>query len=117
MTLNDALCLPELALTVGTEPKTVLGWLSELDGMILCQFPNLGSQNLPYTEQTDPQTPLLVPFPHDALYSRYLLAKNALSLGEYDRYNRHITEYNLLFTAFSNFLNRQTASPPSRFRF
>lgn len=82
-----------------------LGWLSQLDTMILQQV--LCSQTpatapcTSYGPDTDPNTVLLAESPFDEMYLRFMEAQMDYHNGEYSRYNNAILLFNRAFEAFT----------------
>lgn len=93
-------------------------WLSRLDSMVKRQILDAydGSSAVSfsgYTEDTDPQTELLVPAPFDEIYLRWLEAQIHYHNGEYDKYNNAIMMFNTSFEAYADWYNRHN-TPVSR---
>lgn len=106
-----------------TETRKIL-WLSELDGMIKSDIigTHHDGENVVFTGydiDTDISTELLVPAPYDVLYLRYLEMKIDYTNGEYGKYNNSMTMFNMAYSAFENYYNREhmPISRGSRFRF
>lgn len=106
-----------------TETRKIL-WLSELDGMIKSDIIDThhDGENIVFTGydiDTDISTELLVPAPYDVLYLRYLEMKIDYTNGEYGKYNNSMTMFNMAYSAFENYYNREhmPISRGSRFRF
>ena len=63
-------------------------WLSEVEGLIhrriICHYSNMPMPS--YNEDTEADTVLVVPAPHDGLYVLWLEAKIAYYNGESERY-------------------------------
>lgn len=76
-------------------PEEKLRWLSRLDGRAFEQVigPREGGIESfeGYGPDTDPETALLIPEPHGAVYTSYLLAQIALYRQENDLYNDHMS--------------------------
>lgn len=78
-------------------PEEKIRWLSRLDGQAFEQVIR-GREGGPeafggYTEETDPQTELLIPEPWGEVYSSYLLAQIARHRQENDLYNDHMSVF------------------------
>lgn len=92
-------------------------WLSELDGMAkneifdrYCCNPAQDWQ--PYTNQTPPDTRLLIPAPYDGIYFDYLRMKTD-SWNKEQSYNNSAASYNNMYASFADFWRRtHTASQP-----
>ena len=86
-------------------------WLSKLDNMVKKQIVDTheGAAEITFTgydENTDPNTELLVPAPHDNMYLQWLEAQIHYHNGEYDRYNNAIIMFNTTFGDYANHYNR-----------
>ena len=86
-------------------------WLSKLDLMVKKQIidthENTGDVSFAgYTDDTDINTELLVPAPHDEAYLRWLEAQIDYANAEYNKYNNSIIMFNSAFDVFSNYYNR-----------
>jgi hypothetical protein len=80
-------------------------WLSRLDSMVKKQIIDTheGAEEVTFTgydDNTDTQTELLVPAPHDEIYLRWLEAQIHYHNGEYDKYNNAIIMFNTAFEAY-----------------
>lgn len=86
-------------------------WLSTLDGMIKSEIIDTHEDGKAdefkgYGEEADLTTVLLVPYPYDDIYLRWLETQIDYSNGEYGKYNNSIAMYNTAYTAFANYYNR-----------
>lgn len=82
-----------------------ISWLSRLDAMVKKHIIDTheGGENVTFTgydEETDPETVLLVPAPHDEMYLRWMEAQIHYHNGEYDKYNNAIIMFNTDFEAY-----------------
>ena len=59
-----------------------------------------------YTEESAPDTRLLVPPPYEEVYLRYIEAQMDYANGEFDRFNNSNAMYAAAWTAFANYYNR-----------
>lgn len=59
-----------------------------------------------YTRCTPGTTELLIPFPHDGIYIRYLAAETDLMNSDIGRYNNSAVVFNSAYAAFRNTYNR-----------
>lgn len=122
MTINEAITQID-SLKVNTyTPADKIGWLSRVDTMIKKNIIDTheGAETVlfaGYTEETDPETVLLVPAPYDELYIRYLEAQIDYTNGEYAKYNNSITMFNSAYEAYANFYNRNNMPKSSGTRF
>ncbi len=85
-------------------------WLSELDGRIYSEIISL-YKNAPetfsgYTVTTNGNTELLVPFPHDDIYIKFMCLKTDLINSDIKRFNNSAKLFNLAFNSFANEYNR-----------
>ena len=88
-----------------------LRWLSALDGQLhlelLSAFTEAPAPFSGYDGETELQsTQLLVPWPYDELYPRYLVMRLDLEHGELDRYNNDAALFNRLCQRFAAHYNR-----------
>lgn len=109
------------ALKVNTYSQSEkIEWLSRLDSMVKKQIIDTheGGETVSfvgYTEDTDPQTELLVPAPYDEIYLRWMEAQIDYHNHEYDGYNNAIILFNTAFEAYAAYYN-QNHKPVSRGR-
>ena len=106
MTLMEALIQADLLRPNELDPSLKLRWLSTLDGQIyteLLQPHGDGPETFSgYGEDTELQsTQLLVPWPYDELYLRYLVMRLDLEHGELDRYNNSAAAFNRLWQSWA----------------
>ena len=88
-------------------------WLSTLDGIIKSEiidtheggenkvFPETG-----YPENIELNTELLVPYPYDDLYLKWLEAQIDYTNGEYGKYNNSRVAFNDAYTLFKKYYTR-----------
>lgn len=89
--------VPEVLMEIGRvkphqyTPDTLTRWLSELDGRV---WEDLLSNYLPEEQKPafpysggDALTQLLIPFPHDDIYIKWLTAQIDFHNGDFERYN------------------------------
>lgn len=86
-------------------------WLSRLDSMVkrLVIDTHEGGNDITftsYTENTDPETVLLIPEPFDEAYLRWLEAQIDYTNGEYEKYNNSIEMFNKSWNEYQNYYNR-----------
>lgn len=88
-----------------------VGWLSTLDGTVKKEIIDLhvggGGAFSGYDPDTDLQTELLIPFPYDDIYIKWLEAQIDYYNGEYGKYNNSITMFNTLLEGFSAAYRRE----------
>jgi len=122
MKIIEAIHSADALMPNGIDENIKIKWLSAVDGLIhreiLSQHEADAVPFSGYTENTDTETELLVPFPYDLLYRHFLSAQIAYANAEYIKYNNHIDNYNTAYTAFANHYNRENkAKGGYRFRF
>lgn len=93
-------------------------WLSNLDGIIKRKVIDTheGGETIVfegYTESTPLTTELLVPFPYDDIYLKWLETWIDYYNGEYARYNNSVEMYNKAYNEFARYYNR-THMPKSK---
>ena len=86
-------------------------WLSDIDGIIKSEIIDAheGGENISfagYTDETDLTTELLVPYPYDNIYIRYLELQIDYANNEYGKYNNSMVMYNAAYSAFQQYYNR-----------
>ena len=70
-----------------------------------------------YGEETNPSTQLLVPFPYDDIYIRYLEMQIDYANGEYSKYENSQTMYNAAYSTFAREYNRTHMPKGKKFKF
>lgn len=87
-----------------------INWLSELDGRIyneiLSLYENAPASFKGYTSTTSDNTELLVPFPNDDIYIKFMCLKTDLINSDIARFNNSAMLFNSAFTSFANEYNR-----------
>ncbi len=88
-----------------------LRWLSVLDGQIfqdvIAAYPeNAGRTFAGYGITTDKSTELLVPFPHDDIYIKYLAAQSDKINSDVARYVNSAAVFNAAYSEFAAYYNR-----------
>lgn len=88
-----------------------LRWLSVLDGQIfhdiISAYPeNAGRTFEGYEITTDKKTELLVPFPHDDIYIKYLAAQSDKVHSDVARYVNSAAVFNAAYSEFAAWYNR-----------
>lgn len=106
MTILEAITQADLARPNEIDPALKLRWLSTLDGQIHAELlESFEEESAPfsgYDGDTELKTArLLVPFPYDELYLRYLLMRIDLEHGELDRCNNDAACFNRLWQSFA----------------
>ncbi|MBO4418984.1 MAG: hypothetical protein J5789_04070 [Oscillospiraceae bacterium] len=102
MTIRDAIDQADQLRPNELDLLTKLRWLSRLDGKIctelLAAFAGEPVEIVPYEDQASKlTTPLVIPFPYDELYPRYLAMRIDLEHGELERYNNDAALFNRLW--------------------
>ncbi|MBQ6065251.1 MAG: hypothetical protein IJK89_00380 [Clostridia bacterium] len=97
-----------------------LRWLSALDGQIFqdifSAYPeNVGMTFDGYEITTDKQTALLVPFPHDDIYIKYLTAQCDKINSDVARYVNSAAVFNAAYNEFAAHYNRTHPAKKTRF--
>lgn len=95
-------------------------WLSQADTLVhrhVISTHEGGCDFQPYDAQTPLEQTLLVPEPYDELYLHYLEAQMAYYQEETDGYNRAMSMYQTLLTAFVNDYNRTHMPLGQKFRY
>lgn len=87
-------------------------WLSNLDGLIKSEIIDTheGGENIVfngYEDTTPVETELLVPYPYDDLYIKWLESQIDYNNAEYQKYNNSTKAYNNAYSAFERYYNRQ----------
>lgn len=93
-------------------------WLSTLDGLIKTEIIDTHESDVetvfvPYNDNTDPDTELLVPAPYDGVYRYWLESQIDHANAEITQYNNSSAAYNSAFSAFERHYNR-THMPKGR---
>jgi hypothetical protein len=111
MTIMEALYrIDEIKPNSCSQPEKIK-WLSSLDGIIKSEIIDTHEDGADivfkgYTEDSDPDTILLVPAPHDDVYLRWLEARIDYANGEYGKYNNSLTAFNDVYSLFARHYNR-----------
>lgn len=100
------------------EQRDKIGWLSRLDEMVKKNIIDTheGGEKITfagYDENTELDTQLLVPAPHDEMYLRWLEAQIEYANGEYGRYNNAVEMFQTVYDGYANQYNR-THTPLSK---
>lgn len=106
MTIQTAIGLADLTRPNAFEPELKRFWLSHLDGQIQAELlePHGRSADFTgYAADADPETTqLLVPWPFDDLYVRYLVMRIDLENGELERYNCDAAAFNRIYASWAS---------------
>ena len=87
-------------------------WLNTLDGIIKKEIIDTheGAENVVfngYTEESNLLTDLLVPAPYDDIYIRYIEMQIDYANGEYGKYNNSKAMFNVAYSDFEKYYNRE----------
>lgn len=111
MTIMDVIYrIDELKPNSYSQPEKIK-WLSSLDGMIKSEIIDTheGGEDKAfegYKEDADLNTVLLVPYPYDDIYLRWLEAQIDYTNGEYGKYNNSIVAFNDAYMNYQRYYNR-----------
>lgn len=97
-------------------------WLSILDGIIKAEVIDTheGWETVVfngYDYEVSVNTELLVPYPYDDLYIKWLESQIDYTNAEYGKYNNSVTAYNTAYSAFSRYYNRKHKPIQTRLKF
>lgn len=110
MTIGQALDRIDSMYPNHFEAATKVSWLSELDGKVHLEILKSHEGDVAdfsgYSLETEPDTELLIPFPYDSVYSRYLEMMITQEYKEIERYNQAAALFNNAYLEFANFYNR-----------
>ncbi len=106
MTILEAITLADLDRPNEISVERKLQWLSTLDGRIYRELMLTYDDAPPafsgYDEQTELRTTeLMVGFPFDDLYLRYLVLRIDLEQGELERYNNDAAAFNRVWKSYA----------------
>lgn len=123
MTINDAINRvgEHIKNTQYTEINKIQ-WLSALDKMVKSQIIDTHADGdrvefTGYDEDTDMNTELLVPFPYDDMYIKWLEAQIYYTNNESVHYNNAIMLFNTAYAAYEDYYNRTHAPLRAETRF
>ena len=122
MTIADAISQADQLRPNELDAATKLRWLSAVDGQIytelLCAHEGAPASFDGY-DATTPQTdPLLIPYPYDELYPRFLAMRIDLENGELERYNNDAAIFNRLWqTTAAHYCRTHSPLGTARLRF
>lgn len=103
MTAEQAICLADLTRPNEYEPELKLFWLSRLDGQIQAELfqTHAGGDGEPYAGDGGAERELLVGWPFDDLYVRFLVMRIDLENGELERYNNDAAAFNRMYQSYA----------------
>ena len=122
MTIHEAITeLDALKHNTFTNSEKI-SWLSKLDGRIRCHVMDTheGGPEEPfscYTHLTPGDTVLLVPFPHEDIYVRYLEAMVDYHNGEIEKYNNSAALFEAAHRSFQRHYNRTHLPKGQKWKF
>ena len=122
MTIREAISQVDANAGNTYTQKEKIGWLSSLDQRVKAMIIDTheGAEDVifqGYSENTDPDTVLLVPAPFDDIYLRYLEAQIHYRNQEEDRCNNATDAYHALWAEFRNYYNRRHMPKGTRLKF
>lgn len=99
-----------------------IAWLSTLDGIIKTEIIDTheGAESVTfngYEADTALDTVLLVPFPYDDVYLKWLEAQIDYTNGETSRYTNSMIMYNTAYSSFERYYNRTHMPKGKSFKF
>lgn len=88
------------------EPATMIRWISDLDGKvyedIMAGFEGCPEKpELPYSP-TNQLASLLIPFPHEDVYVKWLMAQIDFHNADFDRYNNSMLMFDEAYQSFAD---------------
>ena len=97
-------------------------WISEIDGRIKTEIIDTheGDEGIVfegYNEDTDTDTVLLVPFPYDDIYIRYLDMQIDYANGETAKYANSSVLFNEAYSTYYRYYNGRHMPKGKKFRF
>lgn len=97
-------------------------WLSTLDGVVKAEIIDTheGGEGVAfkgYDEMTPLTQEMLIPYPYDDVYIKWLEAQIDYANGEYNKYNNSITVYNKAFADFEKAYNRTHMPIGKKFKY
>ena len=112
MTIIEAIHRINTVKPNGYDQALKIKWLSTLDGIIKKEIIDTheGAENVVfngYTEETNLLTELLVPAPYDDIYIRYIEIQIDYANGEYGKYNNSKVMFNVAYSDFEKYYNRE----------
>lgn len=110
MTIKEAIARFDTLYPNAFSYEEKICWLSELDGKIFSEIISL-YENAPesftgYTSSTDGDTELLVSFPDDDIYIKFMCLKSDLINSDIRRYNNSSMLFNSAYSSLANEYNR-----------
>ena len=106
MTIRQAIQLADQTRPNSFDPELKLRWLSNLDGRLNEEVPGAHGRAADfsgYDAQTSDETELLVPWPFDDIYVRYLVMMIDFENGEFARYNNDAAAFNRIWQSWAGY--------------
>lgn len=118
MTIMGAINHVDAVKPNGYSQTEKIKWLSTLDGIVKAEIIDTheGGEGVTfkgYDDMTALTTALLIPYPYDDIYIRYLEMQIDYANGELNKYNNTKIVYNQAFSDFEKYYNR-THKPISK---
>lgn len=122
MTIAEAISQANVLRPNELDAATKLLWLSAMDGQIFSELLTTHADAPEsfdgYNAETPQSTELLICFPYDELYPRFLAMRIDLENGELDRYNNDAAIFNRLWqTTAAHYCRTHTPKGTARLRF
>lgn len=97
-------------------------WLSVLDGRVKAEIIDTHEGAVDtafngYNEETPLDTELLIPYPHDEVYTLWLEAQIDYADNEYGRYNNSMAMFNTTYSAYERYYNRNNMPKGKNIKF
>lgn len=122
MTIQEAVELVDRLKPNQYEHEQKVKWLSKIDGMIFTEILST-HENSPIEEfngynSSEPEQPLLVPYPYDEdIYNYFLQMQIDRENGEMAKYNQSATMFNSSYKTFGDYYNRTHRPLPGESQF
>lgn len=122
MTISEAISNIDAIKPNAYSKSEKIKWLSALDGIIKAEIiytHESGEETVfvPYDNNTDLDTVLLVPAPYDVVYRYWLESQIDYANAEYKKYNNSSAAYNSAFSAYERYYNRTHMPKECNFKF
>lgn len=97
-------------------------WLSNLDGIIKAEIIDTheGGDSITfngYDYDVAVDTEMLVPYPYDDLYIKWLESQIDYHNAEYGKYNNSVVAYNSAYSAFERYYNRHNKPKQTKLKY
>ena len=97
-------------------------WLSNLDGIIKAEIIDTheGRESITfngYDYDVAVDTEMLVPYPYDDLYIKWLESQIDYHNAEYGKYNNSVVAYNSAYSAFERYYNRHNKPKQTKLKY